>query len=335
MKNNLLKIIPFALLLALFFEILGYLKIDFPADISLFLASFNSICFSISIPLLVFCCLSKKSESLSNCGIFLMFLYVFLNILSWLLLKHVSNIKVIDFVSKISNVNRCVNYLISFFKYMGIFFLIDSDDEKANGARALTIVFIFLYELFNIIFVWKYFGIKSIFRTIRDLLYDLFKISGISFIIFKYFGDEYQSYSSLKVDDVSNNSNLSQKIVVRGNGINREISNLGNVQNQSMGVQNNLSQSNISPNNVQSSSLNNSQQSVAVQNISQQNNIDSSAQCINQSVNNSSVHASGQQSVVNSEIQNSNQSADLLFSSFVIDSNNQLQNDSSDSSNKV
>ena len=82
MKNNLLKIIPFALLLALFFEILGYLKIDFPADISLFLASFNSICFSISIPLLVFCCLSKKSESLSNCGIFLVFLYVFLNILS-------------------------------------------------------------------------------------------------------------------------------------------------------------------------------------------------------------------------------------------------------------
>ena len=261
MKNLILRIVPFILIITIICIILGYFDVKFSTEIDYIITIFCSSSFSVCIPLVVFCYLSKKSEILSNVGIGMVFLLIILSIVSYVLLKNLSELKAMEHILTLTKINSSLGYLIAFLQYTAILLLIGADDEKAKLARCFAILFAFLYEMLFVISVWKSFGINSTFYNIRSLLNYLFQFSAIVFIIFKFFGeqiDEGITFSSPIVNSENIEQNISTTLKSGVNTVNMD--NIGNNVNNTIGNVN--SQANNSSVVVQNSVV--SQQTVNV-----------------------------------------------------------------------
>lgn len=204
MKDKLLKVLPFILGLSIILSVLQYLNIHISSGVDYIISSFCLYSFSFGISLLIFCFLSRKNESLSNIGIFFVFLSIFLSIIIFIFSKCISDFKGVKLILNFTKVNSSLQHIISFFKYVGILFLIDSNDDSSAKARNVAIIFILLFEILSVIFVWKTFGITSVLFKIHKIIYNLFELSTVCFLVLRYF------HSS---DNVSNGVSLDNNFV--------------------------------------------------------------------------------------------------------------------------
>ena len=259
MKDKLLKILPFILGLSIILSVLQYLNIHISTSVDYIISFFCLYSFSFGISLLIFCCLSRKSEGLSNIGIFLVFLSIFLSIIIFIFSKYISDFKNVKLILGFTKINSSLQHIISFFKYVGILFLIDSNDDSSDKARNVAIIFILLYEILSVIFVWKMFGITSVWFRIQKIVYNLFELSTVSFLVLRYFHSNdsvsnavdivpldnglvtpsiqanlnvntQDTNGALSSIDLSNNQNVNSSTIINDTGNVSISSNINNVQ---------------------------------------------------------------------------------------------------------
>lgn len=254
MKEKLLKVIPFVLVFSIFLSIFDYFNIHITNTVDIIISSFCSLSFSICISLLVFCCLSRKSEELSNIGVFLVFLYLILSCVLLFMSLHFIGIKAI-FIIK--NVCTTLHYFIEFFRYVGILCLIDAFDEKSNKFRVFAVVCLLVFELFSVISVWKSFKIGSFVYNLREISYDLFRLCTVTFIVFRFFNSDVVDVSDSSSVQQSVNNNQLDSTAIQNNTIidtNKVIASNSNIINNVsfVGVSSALPSSGINnvPNNI-------------------------------------------------------------------------------------
>lgn len=298
MKENLLKIIPVWMFIVILLTIFQYFGVSISTEIDLVIKSICQNSFSFCISLLVFCCLSNKNEGLSHLGVGLVVGSIFLSIVSYFMLKNISNVTTLKVLFKVKEINRAMIYFIHFLRYMGILLLIDSDEDKAKSARAFAIISLFLYDSMNIIVIWTSLSSNSIFYNIRSCLYDFFQLFTVIFIVFKFFGDKFQSVQdNVSAYDMSL-LNSHQQVTVKNVGVMNPISTNGTNIVANLQGGNNVSQVGISSVNTNSSQNTfNDSQNIGVSTVNEQNSV---------------------QSISNSVSSNDIQSGDSLFSEFVI-----------------
>ena len=209
MKKIILKITPIMLLIGIVIgavESFGSLSEDT-------LTITNTIGHILSyycVPLIVFCYVLKKDESnsLFKVGLFLILVSMILTALRNFLPLHL----ILNIYSLLFKLDMTIRYIILALKYIGIFTLIETTDEKATLAKTGANLLCIIYSILNISKVWIDTETLSFVSKLSSLSYDIMELLVITFLALKLLSedeaDNIREYQQAKNPELAQTTGL-------------------------------------------------------------------------------------------------------------------------------
>ncbi|MBR6949207.1 MAG: hypothetical protein IKH54_03375 [Bacilli bacterium] len=209
MRKIILNITPIMLLIGIIIsaiELFGNLSVDTLTITNTVGQVLTNFC----VPLIVFCYVLKKDESnsLFKVGLLLILISMILTVVRNLLPLHLSS----DIYSLLFKMDKTIRYIISALKYIGIFTLIETTDEKATLAKTGANLFCVIYSLLNITIVWIDAETLSVISKLSSLSYDFMELLVIAFLAQKLLSedeaDNIRKYQQAKNPELAQTTGL-------------------------------------------------------------------------------------------------------------------------------
>lgn len=226
MRKIILKIIPIMLLIGIIIraiELFGNLSVDTLTITNTIVHILTYFC----VPLIVFCYVLKKDESnnLFKVGILLILVSMILTAVRNILPLHLTS----DIYSLLYKMDKTIRHLVSALKYIGIFTLIETTDEKATLAKTGANLFCIIYSLLNITIVWIDAESLSIVSKLSSLSYDFMELLVITFLALKLLSedeaDNIREYQQAKNPELAQTTGLNYQ-----NQVQQPVQNVSQVQ---------------------------------------------------------------------------------------------------------